>query len=321
MAVYTDISDIELATFLADFDLGAARTFKGIAEGVENSNFLLETETGRYILTVYEKRVRAADLPFFMGVMGALNAAGFPCPLPVTARDGNPLRQMKGKPAALVTFLSGMSPRAPTPAQCRAIGAALARMHAALAGFAMTRPNDLSLSSWRGLFAGRTGEADALAPGLASLIAQDLDALEAGWPKPSSLPEGVIHADLFPDNAFFLGDQVSGFIDFYFACSDWLAYDIAVCLNAWAFETRGEYNVTKGRALLAGYESVRPLEPAEREALPLLAMGAAMRFFLTRLNDWAATPPGALVRPTNPLDYAERLGFHRNAKGLADYGG
>lgn len=318
MAVYTDIDDATLSALLTEYDLGPPLAFKGIAEGVENSNFLLETPKGRYILTVFEKRARREDLPFFMGMMGHLASKGFPAPLPVPAKDGNPLRTVQGKPAVICTFLQGISPRRPDIDQCRAIGQGLARFHASLADFRLRRPNDLSIGAWPTLWAGREAEADALSPGLSSQIAGDLDFLKANWPK--HLPGGAIHADMFPDNTFFLDGKLSGVIDFYFACSDFLSYDIAVCLNAWCFERRGEYNLTKGRALLTGYETIRRLEPRERAALPILARGAAMRFFLTRLVDLAATPKDALVKPHNPLDYAERLGFHRQARSPEDYG-
>jgi len=318
MAVYTDINDDTLAQLLDEYDIGPAIAFKGIAEGVENSNFLLETPAGRYFLTVFEKRVKAEDLPFFMGMMGHLADKGFPAPLPVLAKDGKALRIVQGKPAVIVTFLQGISPSNPSVDQCRKLGAGLARFHRALDDFKMRRPNDLSLASWPKLYQGREAQADALNPGLAPQIASDLDFLKANWPK--NLPAGPIHADLFPDNAFFLDGELSGVFDFYFACSDFLAYDIAVCLNSWAFERRGEYNLTKGKALISGYESVRRLEPRERAALPVLSRGAAMRFFLTRLVDWASTPKDALVRPKNPMDYSERLGFHRQARGPEDYG-
>ncbi|MDP3738552.1 MAG: homoserine kinase [Hyphomonadaceae bacterium] len=318
MAVYTDIDDAALDGLLAEYDLGPPLVFKGIAEGVENSNFLLETPKGRYILTVFEKRAKPADLPFFMGMMAHLAEKGFPAPLPVPAKDGQPLRTLQGKPAVIITFLQGMSPRRPDIDQCRHLGAGLARFHRALDDFRMRRPNDLSIASWPKLWEGRAAEADALSHGLASQVSGDLEFLKANWPK--TLPGGAIHADMFPDNTFFLDGKLSGVIDFYFACTDFLAYDIAVCLNAWAFERRGEYNLTKGRALIAGYESVRRLEPRERSALPVLSRGAAMRFFLTRLVDLASTPKDALVKPHNPLDYAERLGFHRQAKSPEDYG-
>jgi homoserine kinase type II len=327
MAVYTQVSDAALDAFLAAYDLGRPLAFKGIAEGVENSNYYLETEGGRFILTLFEKRVSAGDLPYFIGLKQHLAGAGFPCPQPVAARDGAALRRLEGRPAVIVTFLDGLSPRRPTAPQCRAIGAALARMHAALGGFAMRRENALGPEAWTRLWQGREADGEALQRGLSGTINAAFARLEAshyGW---DGLKQGTIHADLFPDNAFFLGDTVSGVIDFYFACTGALAYDLAVCLNAWAFEegnasdaSRLEYNFSKGAALIAGYQSVRPLMTAERAALPGLCLGAAMRFFLTRLADWSATPSGALVRPKNPLEYAARLAFHIGMESADGYG-
>ncbi len=320
MAVYTDVDDESLNAFLTLYDIGEATAFKGIAEGVENSNFLLETDQARFILTIYEKRVNPDDLPFFMGVMETLAEKGFPSPEPVKARNGDALQTLLDRPAAIVTFLKGMSPRRPTADQCYQIGAAMARMHNALQGCKWSRPNNLSLPAWSDLFEGREATAATLAPNLTTLIAGDLDRLHAQWPDPDELPQGVIHADLFPDNAFFLGQTFSGVIDFYFACTDMLAYDVAILLNAWCFEARGEFNMTKGQNLFAGYESVRKFTPAEINALPALIHGAAMRFFLTRLVDWTDTPADALVKPKNPVEYAEKLGFHRLAKKTEDYG-
>ena len=320
MAVYTDVDDEALSAFLEIYEIGGAVALKGIAEGVENSNFLLETTKDRFILTLYEKRVNPDDLPFFMGVMETLAEKGFPSPEPVKGKDGNALQVLKGRPAAIVTFLKGMSPRKPTANQCYQIGAAMARMHEALRGCKWSRPNNLTLTAWPDLFEGRESTAAGLAPNLATLIAGDLERLQAQWPDPEELPQGVIHADLFPDNAFFLGADFSGVIDFYFACSDMLAYDVAILLNAWCFEARGEFNMTKGQSLFAGYESVRKFTPAEIKALPALIHGAAMRFFLTRLVDWTDTPADALVRPKDPTEYAEKLGFHRLAKRTEDYG-
>lgn len=320
MAVYTEVDDEALNAFLNLYDIGDAVAFKGIAEGVENSNYLLETTQARFILTLYEKRVNPDDLPFFMGVMDSLAASGFPCPEPVKAKDGSPLQTLLGKPAAIVTFLKGMSPRRPDVEQCRQLGAAMANMHLALQDSALARPNSLSIDAWSDLYEGRENVAASLAPNLASLISGDLERLHAQWPDPELLPRGIIHADLFPDNAFFLGDQFSGVIDFYFACTDMLAYDVAIALNAWCFEARGEFNMTKGRALMSGYAGVRDFTPEERDALPALIHGAAMRFFLTRLVDWTDTPADALVRPKNPVEYAEKLGFHRLARTVEDYG-
>ncbi len=319
MAVYTDITDDELAELLAGYDLGAALSFKGIAEGVENSNFLLETDRGRYILTVYEKRVHEGDLPFFLGLMQWLATHGYPSAEPKADRNGALIGRIRGKPCALVEFLHGLSVRRPTAAHCRAAGAGLADLHLAASGFAMVRTNDLGPHAWGPMFARLRTDAEALKPGLAATIAADLETLAARWP--SDLPEGVIHADYFPDNVFFAGQMFAGTIDFYFACNDALAYDVAVALNAWCFEPDGSFNITAARALLAGYESRRPLSDAERAALPVLAHGAAMRFFLTRLHDWGATPAGALVRPKDPLEYERKLAVHRASPDLVLFGG
>lgn len=318
MAVYTDLTDAELAALLAAYDLGDARAFKGIAEGVSNSNFLLETTRGRFVLTIFEYRYVEAELPFFMHVMERLAEKQFPAPQPARLKEGGFLARTHGKPAAIVSWLSGVSPKTPTRAHCRAIGAALARLHADLDGLDSTRANGLGPASWTAMVKPRLALADYLRPGLARLVEQDFDAL-AAWP--TDLPRGVIHADLFPDNALFVGDRLSGVIDFYFACTDFLAYDLAVCLNAWCFDEGGVYAHDRGAAMIGAYEQERPLTTAERDALPLLARGAAMRFFATRLADWAETPPGALVRPKNPLDYADRLSFHRGATSASDYGG
>ena len=309
MAVYTDITDAELEAFLADFEIGRPTAFKGIAEGVSNSNFLLETEAGRFILTVYEKRVDARDLPYFLGLMRWLAEHGFPSAAPVTDRSGVALKTIAGKPAAIATFLPGLSVRRPTAAHCREAGRGLAALHAAAEGYPGRRDNDLGHDRWEAMFAPLKDEADRLKPGLAAVIDADLADFARAWP--SDLPAGTIHADLFPDNVFFREGRFAAAIDFYFACDDALAYDVGVCLNAWCFEPDGSFNVTSARNFLAGYEQVRPLGAAERAALPLLARGAAMRFFLTRLADWRATPQGALVKPHDPLEYERKLAVHR----------
>jgi homoserine kinase type II len=315
VAVYTDISDAELEAFLARYDVGAPLSFKGIAEGVENSNFLLETDRARFVLTIYERRVRADDLPFFLGFMQHLARRGFPSATPIADRAGALLGELRGKPAALVSFLTGLSVRRPTPAHCREAGAGLAWLHEAGAGFDGRRANDLGHAAWAALFEPLRAAAEALKPGLAALIEGDVRSLAAAWP---ALPEGVIHADYFPDNVFFRGPAFAGAIDFYFAARDALAYDVAVALNAWCFEADGSFNVTAARAFVDGYESRRPLGADERAALPVLAHGAALRFFLTRLHDWGATPAGALVRPKDPLEYERKLAVHR--AGIALFG-
>jgi len=318
MAVYTDVTADDLTRFLADYDIGSLRSYKGIAEGVENSNFLVHTSAGNFILTLYEKRVAAGDLPFFLGLMEHLASRGITCPQPVKNRQGGMLGTIAGRPAAIVTFLDGLWIRRPTAGHCAAVGEALARLHLAGADFKMRRPNALGIESWRGLYEHAKARSDSVRPGLCAEIAKDLDALENSWPR--DLPEGVIHADLFPDNVFFLGDRLSGLIDFYFACTDTLAYDVAVCLNAWCFEPDHSYNVTKGRALLRSYANLRALSAAERAALPVLARGAATRFLLTRLVDWLAVPDGALVKPKDPLEYFRKLRFHQSVKSVSDYG-
>jgi homoserine kinase type II len=318
MAVYTDVPDDELRLFAAQYEVGAVTSCKGIAEGVENSNFLLRTETGTFILTLYEKRVAPEDLPFFIGLMEHLAAQGFACPTPLRGRDGVALRQLCGRPAALITFLDGMWPRRIQPFHCAGVGRVLAELHRAGSNFAMRRPNNLSLAGWRKLFDLCRARAHEVRAGLAEELAAELAAIEAAWPK--DLPSGVIHADLFPDNVFFQGEAVSGVIDFYFACTDFFAYDLAICLNAWCFESDGSFNVTKARLMLSNYRAVRPISAAELEALPLLARGSALRFLLTRLYDWLNHPPGAFVRPKDPLEYLQKLRFHRSVAGPGAYG-
>lgn len=318
MAVYTDIAVEELEAFLADYDLGELRAYKGIAEGVENSNYVLHAARGNFILTLYEKRVSASDLPYFLALLEHLAARGLTCPQPVKTRQGAALGKLAGRPAAIFTFLDGVWVRRPTVAHCQGAGEALAKLHCAGLDFPLRRANTLSLAGWRALFDGVARRADAVIVGLGPLIDAELARLEGTWP--SDLPAGVIHGDLFPDNVLFLDARVSGLIDFYFACADMLAYDVAICLNAWCFEPDHSYNVTKGRALLNAYARVRALSPAEIAALPLLCRGAALRFLLTRLTDWFATPPGALVRPKEPVEYYRKLRFHQRVADPRDYG-
>ncbi len=318
MAVYTDVSAAEMADFIARYDIGTLTSFHGIAEGVENSNFLVQTTAGTFILTLYEKRVARGDLPFFIGLMQHLAARGLSCPQPVARRDGTVLGELAGRPAAMVTFLPGVSVRRPTAHHCAELGAGLARLHLAGADFTMERANALSVAGWRPLAQIAGAGADTVAPSLAAAIDDELTALEGDWPK--GLPSGIIHADLFPDNAFFLDEALSGIIDFYFACTDAFAYDVAICLNAWCFEPDGSYNVTKGRALLSAYGAARPLSAVEVKALPRLARGAALRFLLTRLVDWLNVPAGALVKPKDPMEYLKKLRFHQQVAGAEDYG-
>ena len=291
---------------------------KEIAEGVENSNYLLGTERGTFILTLYEKRVSPADLPFFIALLDHLARQGVACPTPVRARDGGALRELCGRPAAIVTFLNGMWPRRIEPHHCGGLGGALARLHRAGESFAMTRNNDLGIAGWRRLYEACAPRADEVHAGLAAELGDELASLEAAWPQ--GLPGGVIHADLFPDNVFFHDRDVSGLIDFYFACTDAFAYDLAVCVNAWCFEPDGSFNVTKARLLVGHYRSQRELAADEIAALPLLCRGSALRFLLTRLYDWLNQTAGALVRPKDPLEYLKKLRFHRDVAEPAGYG-
>lgn len=319
MAVYTEIPDDEMTAFLAGYDVGELLSCKGIAEGVENSNYLLETDAGRFILTLYEKRVNEADLPFFLALMSHFSAKGINTPLPVKGRDGVALRRLAGRPAVLVTFLDGLSARRPTVEQCGQLGEAMARLHAAGQDFtAHSRVNALAQQGWRPLLERCGPAANSVQIGLYGHADEELIYLQQCWPK--NLPSGVIHADLFPDNVFFLKGHLSGIIDLYFACNDFLAYDLAICLNAWCFEPDYSFNQTKGRALIAGYEKVRPLQQAEVEALPVLCRGAAIRFMLTRLYDWLNVPAGALVKPHDPMAYYRRLRTHQKVNSPAEYG-
>jgi homoserine kinase type II len=318
MAVYTEVNDEDLAAFVAEYDIGAALACKGIAEGVENTNYLLRTEKGVFILTLYEKRVNKGDLPFFMGLMEHLSQSGVTCPTPIHRRDGKVLGELAGRPAAIISFLEGMWIKRPSVEHCSAVGRALAAMHNATLSFPMSRQNALSLAGWQALASQADGRADTVMAGLADIIDRELGFHEKHWPE--SLPSGVIHADLFPDNVFFLRGRLSGLIDFYFACTDILAYDVSICLNAWCFESDHAYNATKGRALLAGYRAVRPLSAAEMSAMPVLARGSALRFLLTRLVDWLNVPPGALVKPKDPLEYLKKLRFHQRISSPAEYG-
>ncbi len=318
MAVYTEVSDDELEDFLSAYDIGVLASFKGIAEGVENSNFYLETDRDRFILTLYEKRVDQRDLPYFLGLMDHLAAHGIACPTPVHGRDGEALRELAGRPAAIVTYLKGVWPRRVDIKHCAPLGRALAELHVAGSDYPLSRPNSLSVAGWRPIFERCAARAHEVQNGLAGEIEAELELLETEWP--DNLPHGVIHADLFPDNVFFLGSDLSGLIDFYFACNDFFAYDLAICLNAWCFETDGSLNVTKARHMVPAYRKVRPLAVEEMAALPLLLRGAATRFLLTRLHDWVFHPEGAMVTPKNPLEYYRKLRFHQGARGPGDLG-
>ena len=290
----------------------------GLPRGVENSNYQLRTSAGDFILTLYERRVDPAELPWFLGLMEHLCGRGITCPQPVAGRDGAALRFLAGRPACITTFLPGVWPRKVRPAHCGPVGAALAGLHVAGSDYPPERPNALGPGGWQGLLDRCLPRADEAQAGLGAFLSTALAGILRDWP--AGLPRGHIHADLFPDNVFFLDGALSGLIDFYFAATDLYAYDLAVCLNAWCFEPDMAFNVTKARAMLRAYGAIRPLAAAERAALPVLCQGAAIRFLLTRLYDWVNTPPGALVTRKDPLEYLGRLRFHLMAKDEHAYG-
>jgi homoserine kinase type II len=317
MAVYTEVSFEELEKLLQHYDIGEPLSFKGIAEGIENSNFYLQTDRGAFILTLYEKRVAAQDLPFFLGLMEHLAERGIHCPLPVKTRDGRSLVSLNRRSAAIVTFLTGIALRRPDAAHCASAATVLAGLHKAGEDFAPTRANALGPKGWRPLAEAIHG-ADAIEDGLTGLINGSLADLQSGWPE--GLPGGVIHADYFPDNVLFVGNQVGGVIDFYFACNDAYVYDLAIMLNSWCFELDGSFNITKGQSVINAYRAARPLSDDEIHALPVLMRGAALRFLLTRTYDWLNPDPNALVKPKDPREYAKKLRFHNKVKHAREYG-
>ncbi len=318
MAVYTEVGRADLAAFLAGFEVGDVRSFTAIADGTENTNYRLATTQGKFVLTLFESRTPSRDLPFVVALMDHLSRRNVVCPVPVPDRGGRRLHELCGRPAVLVTFLEGRMPRRITPAHCGAVGAALAGLHLASRDFTENRTNRLSVGAWRRMFEPLADRSESLRPGLSGLIGDEIDALERDWP--GDLPSGVIHGDLFPDNVFFAGNRLSGLIDFYFACRDLLAYDLAVTLISWCFDARQRFDSARADALVAGYRSARGLEPEELRSLPLLARGAAMRFFLTRLEDWFDRPEGVLSRRKDPLEMAAIIEFHRGPAGRGAYG-
>ncbi len=318
MAVYTEVSDDELSAFVERFSIGALLSYKGIAEGVENSNYIIQTDQGPFILTLYEKRVNEDDLPFFLDLLEHLSDRNVTCPLPLKDAEGHALGTLAGRPAAIFTFLPGMWPRKIKPVHCAELGKALAELHVAGKDFPMKRPNDLGVSDWRPLLDSCLEHADEVKDGLGDRLKTELDYLEPRWP--IGLPKGIIHADAFPDNVFFRGEKCSGLIDFYFACHDIFAYDLAICMNAWCFEKDGDFNVTKARLMLSNYRKVRDFSADEVEALPLICRGAALRFLLTRLYDWVNTPKDAFVKPKDPLEYDKILRFHQSVRFAGAYG-
>ena len=320
MAVYTKVSEKELNDFFSKYNLGKLLGHKGIEEGIENTNYFINTEKGNFILTVYEKRVEEKDLPFFISLMRNLFDKNFPSPKPIINKNGNYISEISGKKAAVVSFLDGSAKRILNPNDCYEIGINSAKLHLITKDLAGKRENKLSINSWRKIYNKVKKDCSKIHPNLISVIEKNLDEIEKNWPK--DIPSGIIHADLFPDNIFFKNNKLSGIIDFYFSCNDFYAFEIAICLNALCFEGKNEnlsFNVTKAKKFIDGYSSIRKLTEKEKESLKILCQGAAIRFLLTRVFDYLNLTEGAIVKIKDPIEYLKRLEFHNNVKNYEDY--
>lgn len=311
MAVYTKVPQDVMQGFIAGYPFGALLHAEEILQGIENSNFFITTPQGKYVLTLFEKRVREDDLPFFIDFMRHIAGKNIPCPLPLANTQGQVLQRLMGRPAILCSFLQGAMTTAITPLQCQQVGALMARMHEAVADFKGNRENNLSLWGWQSLWQRCAARAHEVAPVLPEIVGEELAYLAQHWPSAAALPRGVIHADLFDDNVFFKDGTLYGVIDFYFSCTDFFTYDLAITLTAWCFDKQHHFVPERGEAMLQGYHALKPLSGAELQALPLLLRGAALRFLLTRLHDWLHHPEGAHVKPKDPLEYLEKLTFFR----------
>jgi len=320
MAVYTKLSKIELNEFFTKYDLGKLLKYEGIKEGIENTNYFIQTEKGKYILTLYEKRVEEKDLPFFIGLMKNLYDKKFPSPKPIINKNGNYISDILKKKAAVVSFLDGRAKKILSPDDCCEVGISTATMHLITKNLSGKRENKLSVNSWRMLFNKVKNECSKIHTNLPNVIEKNLTEVEENWPK--DIPSGIIHADLFSDNIFFKSNKLSGIIDYYFACNDYYAFEIAICLNALCFEGDNanlSFNVTKAKRFIDGYSSVRKLSDEEKNSLKVLCQGAAIRFLLTRVFDFLNLSDGALVKIKDPLEYLKRLEFHDNVKDYQDY--
>ncbi|WP_455477308.1 homoserine kinase [Bartonella sp. B41] len=318
MAVYTKIGRDDLEFFLKRYSIGFLLSYQGIEEGIENSNFIIHTTEGKFILTLYEKRILEDDLPFFCSLMQHFGKQGISCPQPVIQNDGMIIGELAGRPAAVITFLEGEWVHQPDVHHCCEVGSGLAKLHLAGQSFGFSRKNTLSIFDWRPLWKSCQTKEDPLLKAFGEKIDTELAFLEENWP--SNLPTGIIHADLFNDNVFFLNHRLSGIIDFYFSCNDFLAYDLAICLSAWCFEHGHSYNVIKARMLLENYQKIRPLSSLELNATILLARGAALRFLLTRLYDYFNTPVNSFVMKKDPWEYWHKLCFFSNVSSLSELG-
>ena len=320
MAVYTKFNRNKIEEILSNYNLGKLNQFKGIEEGIENSNYFLSVEKKKFILTVYEKRVRSEDLPFFSNLMSSLNKSNFKCPAPIINKQNKTITDFEGKKLMIVSFLEGKAKQNLSPLNCKSVGIEVAKMHKITSNFKFKRDNDLSVKSWRTLFNSVKDKCSKIHKDLPKLIEENLDDVEKNWP--ANLPRGIIHADLFHDNIFFIKDKFSGIIDFYFSCEDFLAFEIAICFNALCFDGLKEnlsFNVTKAKNFIDGYTSVRKLSDEEKNNIKVLSQGAALRFLLTRVFDAINKVEGAIVKIKDPVEYLKRLEFHKNSKNYEDY--
>tara|TARA_B100001093_G_scaffold368174_1_gene353099 strand:- start:2317 stop:3285 length:969 start_codon:yes stop_codon:yes gene_type:complete len=320
MAVYTKFEKENIEEILENYSIGKLNSYKGIQEGIENTNYFLLVDNKKYILTIYEKRVKSLDLPFFSKLMAGLNKSNFKCPTPVINKQKEAITNYNDKKMMIVTFLEGRAKQVLTPKNCKLVGTEVARMHEITKKFNIKRKNDLSISSWRKLFYEVKDECSKIHPDLSKLIEINLKDVEKNWPK--SLPSGIIHADLFNDNIFFQNEKFSGFIDFYFSCNDYYAFEIAICFNALCFDglqNNLSFNVTKAKNFINGYTSIRKLTENEKLNIKTLSQGAALRFLLTRVFDSLNTVSGAIVKVKDPIEYLKRLEFHKNSKSFEDY--
>ena len=320
MAIYTKLSENNLKEFFLKYNLGKLLNYKGIQEGIENTNYFIQTDKGKFILTVYEKRVEEKDLPFFMGLMKNLFDANFPSPEPIINKNGNYVTEISGKKAAVVSFLDGSAKKNLNPNDCHKVGVQAAKLHLITKKLIVKRENKLSVNSWRKIYKKVQKDCSRIHLNLAKTIEKNLDEIENNWPK--NIPSGIIHADLFPDNIFFKDDKLTGIIDFYFSCYDFYVFEIAICLNALCFEGQKEnlsFNVTKAKKFIDGYSSIKKLTEEEKKSLKILCQGAAMRFLLTRVFDYLNLTEGALVKIKDPIEYLKRLEFHNSVKDYKDY--
>ena len=320
MAIYTKLSKNNLKEFFLKYNLGKLLNYKGIQEGIENTNYFIQTDKGKFILTIYEKRVEEKDLPFFMGLMRNLFDANFPSPEPIVNKNGNYVTEISGKKAAIVSFLDGASKKNLNPNDCHKVGIQTAKLHLITKNLTVKRENKLSVNSWRKIYKNVQKDCSKIHLNLSKTIEKNLDEIENNWPK--NIPSGIIHADLFPDNIFFKNDKLTGIIDFYFSCYDFYVFEIAICLNALCFEGQKEnlsFNVTKAKKFIDGYSSIKKLTEEEKKSLKILCQGAAMRFLLTRVFDYLNLTEGALVKIKDPVEYLKRLEFHNSVKDYQDY--